>query len=152
MKISEMTRNELRAVAKELNIKGRGHMTKAQLVEAVEKASTGADSVGTQTEDKDCEESNVVHKSKIEYVENAEVGTIVAFKVPNGKVKSAAIANRSAKRRVLKLVTKYGAEFVVPYEDVIWVRTTKRWPKGVYNLLKGVTSENEEIRNEERQS
>ena len=36
-KINEMSVKELREVAKELNIAGRWDMTKAQLVEAIEK-------------------------------------------------------------------------------------------------------------------
>ena len=51
------------------------------------------------------------------------------------------IVKRSTKNRKLKLETKYGASFIVPFDDVIWVRTNKRWPKGVYQLLKGIESE-----------
>lgn len=77
------------------------------------------------------------------YVENVQIGTLVAFKSITGKVKSAKVIKRSSKNRRLKVETKYGAEFVIPYDDVIWVRTNKRWPKGVYQLLKGVTNNEE---------
>lgn len=79
------------------------------------------------------------------YIENVKIGTLVAFKSITGKVKSAKVVKRSTKNRKLKVETKYGAEFVISYDDVIWVRTNKRWPKGVYQLLKGVT-ENEEVK------
>jgi len=73
------------------------------------------------------------------YIENVEPGTILAFKMPGGeKVRSAAIVNRSSKNRKLKVVTSYGVEYVISYDDVVWVRTGKRWPRGVYNLLKGI--------------
>lgn len=133
--LEKKTRDELRVIAKELDIKGRGHMTKEQLVQAIASATGGE---AAETSDDVSSGSN-----KVKYVENAEVGTIVAFKLPDGRVKSAKIERRSTSRRKLKLVTQYGAEFVVPYEDIIWVRTTKRWPKGVYNLLKGKVTENE---------
>lgn len=133
--LEKKTRDELRVIAKELDIKGRGHMTKEQLVQAIASATGGE---AAETSDDVSSGSN-----KVKYVENAEIGTIVAFKLPDGRVKSAKIERRSTSRRKLKLVTQYGAEFVVPYEDVIWVRTTKRWPKGVYNLLKGKVAENE---------
>ena len=110
-------------------------MTKEQLVQAIASATGGE---AAETSDDVSSGSN-----KVKYVENAEIGTIVAFKLPDGRVKSAKIERRSTSRRKLKLVTQYGAEFVVPYEDIIWVRTTKRWPKGVYNLLKGKVAENE---------
>lgn len=133
--LEKKTRDELRVIAKELDIKGRGHMTKEQLVQAIASATGGE---AAETSDDVSSGSN-----KVKYVENAEIGTIVAFKLPDGRVKSAKIERRSTSRRKLKLVTQYGAEFVVPYEDIIWVRTTKRWPKGVYNLLKGKVAENE---------
>lgn len=133
--LEKKTRDELRVIAKELDIKGRGHMTKEQLAQAIASATGGE---AAETSDDVSSGSN-----KVKYVENAEIGTIVAFKLPDGRVKSAKIERRSTSRRKLKLVTQYGAEFVVPYEDIIWVRTTKRWPKGVYNLLKGKVAENE---------
>lgn len=139
--LEKKTRDELRVIAKELDIKGRGHMTKEQLVQAIASAAGGE---AAETPDDVSSGSN-----KTKYVENAEVGTIVAFKLPDGRVKSAKIERRSTSRRKLKLVTQYGAEFVVPYEDIIWVRTTKRWPKGVYNLLKGKVAENESGSKEE---
>lgn len=139
--LEKKTRDELRAIAKELDIKGRGHMTKEQLVQAIASATGGE---AAEASDDVSSGSN-----KMKYVENAEVGTIVAFKLPDGRVKSAKIERRSTSRRKLKLVTQYGAEFVVPYEDIIWVRTTKRWPKGVYNLLKGKVAENESGSKEE---
>lgn len=133
--LEKKTRDGLRVIAKELDIKGRGHTTKEQLVQAIASATGGE---AAETSDDVSSGSN-----KVKYVENAEIGTIVAFKLPDGRVKSAKIERRSTSRRKLKLVTQYGAEFVVPYEDIIWVRTTKRWPKGVYNLLKGKVAENE---------
>ena len=139
--LEKKTRDELRVIAKELDIKGRGHMTKEQLVQAIASATGGE---AAETSDDVSSGSN-----KMKYVENAEIGTIVAFKLPDGRVKSAKIERRSTSRCKLKLVTQYGAEFVVPYEDIIWVRTTKRWPKGVYNLLKGRVAENESGSKEE---
>ena len=83
-------------------------------------------------------------EQKMHYIENIEVGTIVAFKLSNGKVKSAKVVKKSTKNRKLKLETDYGAEYIVSYESIIWVRTGKRWPKGVYNLLKGTVCSNVE--------
>lgn len=78
-------------------------------------------------------------KRKNAYIESVKIGTLVAFTSYTGKVKSAKVVKRSSKNRKLKVETKYGAEFIISYDDVIWVRTNKRWPKGVYQLLKGVT-------------
>lgn len=75
------------------------------------------------------------------YIDTAAVGTLVAFKSDTGKVKSAKIVKRSTKNRKFKVETAYGAEYIISFDDVIWVRTNKRWPKGVYNLLKGIEPE-----------
>lgn len=81
-------------------------------------------------------------EKKLSYIDGAKIGTLVAFKTDNGKVKSAMIVKRSTKNRKFKLETKYGASFIVPFDDILWVKTSKRWPKGVYQLLKGI-DENE---------
>ena len=49
------------------------------------------------------------------------------------------LRKRSVSRRKLQLVTQYGARFVVSFEDVLWVKTGSRWPKGVFELLKGMS-------------
>ena len=90
--------------------------------------------VETVTEELSEEE---IAERRMPYVENAPIDTIVAFKLPTGKVKSAKIINKSTKNRKLKVETAYGAQFIIPYDSVIWVKTGTRWPKGVYNLLKG---------------
>lgn len=76
-------------------------------------------------------------EQKMSYIENVDIGTIIAFRLSNGKVKSAKVTRKSTKNRKLKVETDYGAEYIVSYEDVVWVRTGKRWPRGVYRLLKG---------------
>ena len=86
-------------------------------------------------------ESAERESKKKSYIENVKMGTLVAFKSYTGKVKSAKVVKRSTKNRKLKVETKYGAEFIISFDDVIWVRTNKRWPKGVYQLLKGVTED-----------
>lgn len=94
-----------------------------------------------EVENKDEKKSasmNIDWEQKELYIENSEIGTIVAFKLSSGKVKSAKIVNRNRKKKKLKLETRYGAEYIVSYDSIIWVRTGKRWPKGVYNLLKGI--------------
>lgn len=78
-----------------------------------------------------------------EYVKNAKEGNIVAFKTTNGKVKSAAVEMNDSENGTLHLVTKYGAKYIVEYDNVLWVKTGNRWPKYIYVLLKGVNSRNE---------
>lgn len=84
-----------------------------------------------ETNNNDCDG---VDSKRLSYIENAPVGTIVAFKIGT-KVKSAMIVNRSSGSKKLKLETAYGKVFVVDYSDILWVRTSKRWPKGIYQLF-----------------
>ena len=76
---------------------------------------------------------------RMQYIESAQVGTLMAFRLPNGKVKSAKVVKKSTKSRRFMLETEYGAQYIVDYGDIVWVRTTKRWPRGVYKLLKGMS-------------
>lgn len=162
------TKKQLRAIATELEITGRWDMTKPQLIDAIlraESAKVSKENVvdanpqsandeckvdnyeceNVEVEDKVENESASVKvnmEQKMAYIENIDIGTIVAFRLSNGKVKSAKVARKSTKNRKLKLETDYGAEYIVSYDDIVWVRTGKRWPKGVYKLLKGQVDAN----------
>lgn len=161
------TKKELREIATELKITGRWDMTKAQLIEAILGAKSvkndneeKVENIVSQSANDECKidnhvcectnvevEEKVENKSanvakvnmeqKMTYIENIDIGTIVAFRLSNGKVKSAKVTRKSTKNRKLKLETDYGAEYIVSFDDIIWVRTGKRWPRGVYKLLKG---------------
>lgn len=163
------TKKELRTIATELEITGRWDMTKPQLIDAILRAKSakvseheGVAGENLQSANDECkvdnhECENVEAENKVEnesanikvnmeqkmsYIENIDIGTIVAFRLSNGKVKSAKVARKSTKNRKLKLETDYGAEYIVSYDDIVWVRTGKRWPKGVYKLLKGQVDAN----------
>lgn len=158
--LQSKTCKELRGLAKERNISGRWDMTKPQLIEAI----LGTEVVGepiknesvkdevkvdnleesgvdVEAKEKESASTEIDMQQKLQYVENIAIGTTVAFRLSNGKVKSAKVAKKSTKNRKLKLETDYGAEYIVNYEDIVWVRTGKRWPKGVYKLLKGLVDD-----------
>lgn len=154
------TRKELRVIATELNITGRWEMNKEQLIDAILGAEVVKNTEKTESAKDECKIDNqkiveaenkdenksanvkINMEQKMHYIENVDIGTIVAFKLSNGKVKSAKVARKSTKNRKLKLETDYGAEYIVSYDDIIWVRTGKRWPRGVYKLLKGLVDAN----------
>lgn len=163
------TKKELRAIATELEITGRWDMTKPQLIEAILRAKSAevskqeevVEEISQSAKDEDkvdnheCENVEVEDKvenesagvkvnmeQKMSYIENIDIGTIVAFRLSNGRAKSAKVTRKSTKNRKLKVETDYGAEYIISYDDVIWVRTGKRWPRGVYKLLKGQVDAN----------
>ena len=135
---------ELREIAIGLKIQGRWDMTKEELITNIMAASgngkSDVDEINDQSAIDECKSDDQVHinmEQRMRYIENVELGTIVAFRLANGRVKSAKVVKKSTKSRKLKLETNYNAEYIVSYDDIIWVRTGKRWPKGVYELLKG---------------
>lgn len=108
---------ELRAICKENGIKhynGKNRYTKQQMIDAILEAAETAKKEEPVEDTTEKKENKV--KQKMDYVENIKIGTLVAFKLPNGKVKSAKVEKKSTKNRKLKLVTSYGAEFIIPYD------------------------------------
>ena len=134
---------------------GRNRMTKAEMIgkilecedieSDVKKTIEEAQEVPTATDvhlTVSCGKPKLVEEehqliSKEERIANAAIGMLVAFHEPDsGKMNTAKIVNKSTKKKMFKLETQYGAEFIVPYENVVWVKTGTRWPKGIYNTLK----------------
>ena len=50
----------------------------------------------------------------------------------------------------LKLETEYGKTFIIDFNDVVWVKTGNRFPKGVYEALKGKGAHRNVCRTEEK--
>lgn len=117
--LEKKSRKDLLEIAKYENIVGRWDLRKDQLIDAILQAS---------------ESSN----DKSRYIRTAKVGTIIAFDLPDGSTKSAAIISRDDDQNIVIAETKYGAKYEVPFNNIIWVRTGSRWPKGIYKKLKGL--------------
>ena len=156
---AELTVKELRDKAKVLNISGHWDMTKPQLIEAIVRAENAEvkesesateeitidnDEVNVETETKRENSVSINMEQKQKYLDNIQIGALVAFKVSETKAKSAKVIKKSTKSRKLMVETSYGTTHVIPFEDILWVRTGARWPRGVYNMLKGIGEENEE--------
>nr|DAD64770.1 MAG TPA: Rho termination factor, N-terminal domain [Caudoviricetes sp.] len=142
----EKKKSEIMKIAEELGVnryKGKNALTKEELVDNIisTQQANNHDKKSNekqQVENKDISESRDV---KDRYLDTADIGCLVAFKIETGKVKSAKIVKRSTSGRKLKVETAYGMEYIVPYDNVLWVKTGTRWPKGVYMLLKGISQE-----------
>ena len=147
--LESKTVDELRKIAPKVGVKNCRKLKKADLVNAIideqpiEVDSKEVESVSEKSEVK-TEEVVVtpVVSNRESYVDTAKVDMIVAFKLPNGKVKSAKIIKRSTPKRRFMVETKYGAQFIISFDDVVWVKTGTRWPKHVYNLMKGIGNDN----------
>ena len=130
MEVMPMT---LRKLCKERGLSKYAHAKKADLIKMLLKIDPSV---------KLANEPDWEIKAK--YVDRVEKGTVIAFNVGGNKIKSAKVMKKSSKEKLLKCVTSYGKEYLVKYEDVIWVKTGLRWPRGVYNLLKGIKEDGQD--------
>lgn len=144
--LEKMKVAELKAVCKDRGIKcynGKNLMKKDELIDAILQAEDEPEEAPTEEpvvvggEAEEDKEVVIDMVKKMPFIENAAIGTIVAFRLPNGKVKSAKIIKRSIANRKLMVETSYGVQYVIKYDNVVWVRAGDRWPSGVYRLLKG---------------
>lgn len=142
--LANKTKPELLVIAKELNVVGRHKMKREELVRAIEAMQTMKRKQKESLEDalahdavEQWEGSSDVVKSesKEAYLNNAKIGTIVAFKVNDKKALSGMITEIHQNGFVVE--TKSGVKFNVRRKNVLWVKTGSRWPKGVYQALKG---------------
>lgn len=154
----KLTNTELVAMCKEREIsvyKGKGRLNKQEMVDKLVEFGTNNPDKEMVTSPELKEELKEVVKEnpvpevedvtqitpwvvgdKDEFIENAQVGTLMAFLDGKKKPRSGKMVNRSAKRRLVKLVTEFDAEFTVSYDDILWVKNGNRWPKCVYQMLK----------------
>lgn len=139
--LEKLTAKELIEICKSKGIPysgNNGRLKKSELISRLESSDVENENTQECVEEVDSEtQTPWVNQDKEKYIEEAEVGTLIAFYDRKGKPRTAALVNRSSARRVIKVVTEFEWEFIVPYENVLWVRKGTRWPKGVYNLLKG---------------
>lgn len=76
-------------------------------------------------------------RTRQSYLEAAQIGNLVAFKVNDKKMLSGKIISILDDRFVIE--TKNGLKFSVLKRAVVWVKLNNidRWPRGVYLALKG---------------
>ena len=141
-----MKAKEIQKIAsKEFGIKGAYDMRIGECIDKILEIERAFQKAEREAEKKIKEVEK--EEAKKAYLEGAPIGTLVAFKVPDTaivrpgekKVKSAKIVGRNVSKKKLRLQTEYDAFYIVPFENVLWVKTGSRWPRSIYNLLKGVT-------------
>lgn len=133
---------ELTDICKENGLtyyKGKKKLTKVEMIEKILVSNDIQEDI-LKTIQESAEETTRSGKSS--YVETVQLGTLVAFMEPEtGKLNTAKVVAKNSKNRMLKLMTQYDAEFIVSYDNIVWVKTGVRWPRGIYNELKGISNE-----------
>lgn len=81
---------------------------------------------------------NKVNKTKKDYVDNIQIGNIIAFKVGedmySGKVIDISIYSEGVFQYTVK--TKNGSVYFPSVDDITWIKNGSHWPVGIYNALK----------------
>ena len=105
-------------------------MTRIELIEEAIKFNINYNYVSSK------ELINKIKKQKSkQYCENAKIGTIVAFRIANN-VFSGKIDEIHRKHFVIICIN--GIKYTIEKNNILWYKTGKRWPKKIYNLLKGI--------------
>lgn len=156
----EKTVKELREMAAELGIVGRHNMVKAELISAIEEeqkekeeAERFAKVVANQKEIKTLKKDNFEEclatqveaekvwdedeqtSKKSDYINRIEVGSMIAFAISQTKALSGMVIECQSGKYVVE--TKNGNKFNIRRSKILWVKTGERWPKGIFDMLKG---------------
>lgn len=162
--LQNKTVKELTEICKENKIqhyKKNRKLNKAELIDAIIASGVNVENNESVKDEKEIkgavvkenaetvEDESASTSGKECYLQNLELGTIVAITINAGKkVISAKVVKKSTTKKKLMCETSYGQQYIVDWEDVLWVKTGNRWPKGVYRLFSGndkkVGSDNEE--------
>lgn len=113
--MEKITKAKLLETAKQLGIVGRHRMTKEQLHGEVKRLKQ-----------KD---------GKKRYLDSLNKGILVAFK-KEGKVLSGKVDK--VMEESVELTTRLGSMYAIKKCDILWVKTGERWPRNIYNLLRGI--------------
>ena len=141
--LNKKTCKELREIAKHYDVKGRWDMTKHELIEAIENAFDWSDDeimfegdcIIKNDDTNQSEGSHEVLKTTRDYLNNAEPGTLVAFK--RNVSKDVAMSGKfvSFENGKVTVESKKGTMFKLNPENIIWVKTGLRWPKWVFKMF-----------------
>lgn len=136
--LQKCTCSELSAMCKERGLKhynGKNRLTKPQMIDSLLSDEGTIDKAVPKTED------SVIDEGKKKYIDNLEVGMLVAFQENKTKINTAAVKSvvrgKDGTISLVRLETQYKKMFHVSPNKIIWVKTNGRWPKAIYMALKG---------------
>lgn len=146
--LENMTKENVAKVAKDLGVKrykGKSMLSKKELIDGICKAMESNDDVADAQKaiseaGEQIKKIEIVvdRKVKDERILSAPIGTLIAFREPEtGKLNTAKLTNRNKTKKLIKCETQYGKEFLISFSDIVWTKTGSRWPKSIYNELKG---------------
>ena len=151
--LNKKTCKELREIAKHYGVTGRWDMKKHELIDAIENAFDWSDDeimfegdcIIKNEDSIQSEGSQKVSKTTLEYLANAEVGTLVAFKRNSSKDIAMSGKFISLENGKVTVESKKGTIFKLNSENIIWVKTGERWPKWVFKLFNNSKEVDKEV-------
>ena len=144
--LENMTKENVAKVAKDLGVKrykGKSMLSKKELIDGICKAMESNDDAADMQKaineaGEQVKEIVIDREVKDKRILSAPIGTLIAFHEPEtGKLNTAKLTNRNKTKKLIKCETQYGKEFLISFSDVVWTKTGSRWPKSIYNELKG---------------
>ena len=144
--LENMTKENVAKVAKDLGVKrykGKSMLSKKELIDGICKAMESNDDAADVQKaineaGEQVKEIVIDREVKDKRILSAPIGTLIAFHEPEtGKLNTAKLTNRNKTKKLIKCETQYGKEFLISFSDVVWTKTGSRWPKSIYNELKG---------------
>ena len=145
--LENMTKENVAKVAKGLGVKrykGKSMLSKKELIDGICKAMESNDDAAdvqkaiNEAGEHVKNEIVIDREVKDKRILSAPIGTLIAFHEPKtGKLNTAKLTNRNKTKKLIKCETQYGKEFLISFSDVVWTKTGSRWPKSIYNELKG---------------
>lgn len=73
-------------------------------------------------------------KTRREYLDNLQIGNIVAFKVGERMFSGKVVSFVDMCHITVK--TKNGSVYYPDIEDIVWIKNGTHWPQGIFNALK----------------
>ena len=121
---------------KEEMVENVGGITRVEEVEENEEVFVIASKAN---EENDKSENEV--RTKDSYIDNIEIGMIIAFNIAKGKAMSAKVMSINSEDNTFLCKAIDGTPYKVPRCSIIWVKTGKRWPRGIFQKLLAGSSE-----------
>ena len=115
---------------------GKGRKSKEELVEQILSFESQREAEEYAEKYRSCVDmAKVNREDKNEYIETVPFGVLVAF-ADGENVNSAKLTDRDNERKVVQVSTLDNRLIWIDFNDILWVKTGARWPRGIYNLLK----------------
>lgn len=135
--LTKLTVKQLDQMCKEKNLpryKGKTHLNKTEMINNI----LGSEKEQEVIVESQQEEVLANDSSKDVYIQNAKLGSLIAFLDKKKLTRTGKILEINSEKRHITVELKSGKKFYIQFDDVLWVTTDEnhRWPKKILYALK----------------